>query len=60
MHQDEPSTHFPPVHRPEQQLVAPPSVLPQGLPAVAQLVFSGLHTLPLQLPLQQDAELEQL
>jgi hypothetical protein len=34
--------------------------VPHGLPAVAQVVLSGLQVLPLQLPLQQDAELEQV
>jgi hypothetical protein len=57
MHQEAPSAHFPPLQRPEQQVVVPASVVPHGLPAVAQVVLSGLQVLPLQLPLQQAAEL---
>jgi hypothetical protein len=60
MHQEDPSTHLPLLHRPEQHVVAPPSVAPHGLPAVAHVVLSGLHVPPLQLPLQHDAELEQV
>jgi hypothetical protein len=61
MHHEAPSTHFPALHRPEQQVVVPASVVPQGLPAVAQAVLSGWHfPLPLQLPLQHAPELEQL
>ena len=51
---------MPALHRPEQQLVPPPSPVPQGLPAVAQAAFSGWQVPPLQLPLQQEPELEQL
>src|SRR5215471_6768832 len=59
MHQDAPRTHLPALHRPEQQLLPPPSAVPQGLPAVAQAVLSGWQV-PLQLPLQQEPEVEQL
>jgi len=44
MQNDDPSTHLPPEHRPEQQPPArPPSpvVAVQGLPAVRQVVLSG-------------------
>jgi hypothetical protein len=60
MHQEAPSTQTPPLHSPEQQLLPPPSAVPHGLPAVAQLVLSGWHFEPAQFPLQQDPELEQL
>jgi hypothetical protein len=56
MQNEEPSAHVPPVHRPEQQPPAPPSVGAQGLPAVRQAVLSGWQVLPAQLPLQQLAE----
>jgi hypothetical protein len=56
MHQEAPSTHLPPLQRPEQQLPAPPSPAPQGLPAVAQALLSGLQVPFAQVPLQQPAE----
>jgi len=60
MHHDAPRTHLPALQSPEQQLLPPPSATPQGLPAVAQAVLSGWQVEPLQLPLQQAPELEQL
>jgi hypothetical protein len=54
-----PSAHLPPVQRPEQQPPAiPPSpaVAVQGLPAVRQVLFSGTHVPPVQVPLQQLAD----
>jgi hypothetical protein len=60
MHQEEPSAHLPPLHRPEQQVVVPPSVVPQGLPAVAHELLRGLQVPPVpQVPLQQEAEVVQ-
>ena len=56
MQNDAPSTHLPPEQSPEQQPPAPPSVAVQGLPAVRQVVLSGWHLLPVQLPLQQADE----
>jgi hypothetical protein len=53
MHQEDPSAHLPPLHNPEQQVVVPPSVALQGLPAVAQELLSGLQLPEVQLPLQQ-------
>jgi hypothetical protein len=47
---------LPPAQRPEQQPPAPPSVALQGLPAVRQVVLSGWHFPPVQLPLQQADE----
>ena len=50
MQNDEPSTHLPPVHSPEQHcdatLPSPPVV--QGLPAVRQAVLRGTHLLAVQ------------
>jgi hypothetical protein len=47
------------MHRPEQQVVAPPSP-PQGLPAVAHELLSGVQVLLVpHLPLQQAPELVQ-
>jgi hypothetical protein len=48
------------LQRPEQQPPAPPAAAEQGLPAVRQAVLSGWHFEPLQLPLQQLAELVQV
>jgi hypothetical protein len=59
MHHEEPSTHLPLVHRPEQQLLPPSAPTPQGFPAVAQAVLSGWHVPLAQSPLQQDPELVQ-
>jgi len=56
MHHEEPRTHLPPLQRPEQQLPAPPSPAPQGLPAVAQELLSGVQVPFVQVPLQQPAE----
>ena len=55
MHQDAPIAHLPFVQRPEQHVVVAPASAPHGLPAVAQLVFSGLHVPPVQMPLQHCA-----
>lgn len=41
MQKDEPRTHLPAEHSPEQQPPAPPSVAVHGLPAVLQAVFSA-------------------
>jgi len=60
MQKEEPSEHVPFLQRPEQQPPAPPSAAEQGLPAVRQAVLSGWHFEPLQLPLQQLAELVQV
>ena len=60
MQKDDPRAHAPFLHRPEQQPPAPPSVAEQGLPAVRQAVLSDWHFPPLQLPLQQLAELVQV
>jgi hypothetical protein len=62
MQNEAPSAHLPPVQRPEQQPPAiPPSpaVAVQGLPAVRQVVLSGTHVPPVQVPLQQLAEVVQ-
>ena len=56
MQNDDPSAHVPFLHRPEQQPPAPPAVAVQGLPAVRQVVLSGWHFPPVQVPLQQPAE----
>jgi hypothetical protein len=59
MQNEEPSTHLPLEHRPEQQPPAtPPSpaVAVQGLPAVRQAVLRGLQVPPVQVPLQQADE----
>jgi hypothetical protein len=60
MQNDEPSAHLPALQRPEQQPPAPPAVAVQGLPAVRQVVLSGLHLPPLQVPLQHWAEVLQV
>jgi hypothetical protein len=52
MQNEAPSTHVPPVQRPEQQ----PALVVQGLPAVEQVVLSGAQVPPVQVPLQQAAE----
>jgi hypothetical protein len=57
MQNDELSEHVPFLQSPEQQPPAPAPL--QGLPAVRQVVLSGTHLLPVQLPLQQEAELVQ-
>ncbi len=49
MHQAAPSWQAPSLQKWEQQ--SPPTA--QGLPAVRQLLLSGSHTPPAQLPLQQ-------
>jgi hypothetical protein len=62
MQNDAPSAHLPPEQSPEQQPPAiPPSpaVTVQGLPAVRQVVLSGTHVPPVQVPLQQLAEVVQ-
>src|SRR5262245_55539575 len=59
MHQDDASAHLPALHRPEQQAVVPASSVPHGLPAVAQVVLSGVQVPPVHLPLQHEAELVQ-
>ena len=59
MHQDAPIAHVPLVQRPEQQGVVAPASAPHGLPAVEQLVLSGLHVPPVQTPLQHCAALVQ-
>jgi hypothetical protein len=59
MHHEEPSTHLPPLQRPEQQLPAPASPAPHGFPAVAHAVLSGWHVPLAQFPLQQEPEDEQ-
>ena len=59
MQNDDPSAHVPFLHRPEQQPPAPLPVAVQGLPAVRQVVLSGLHVPPVQVPLQQPDELVQ-
>jgi hypothetical protein len=56
MQNDELSEQVPFLHRPEQQ----PEEAVQGLPAVRQVVLSGLHVPPLQLPLQQEADVVQV
>jgi hypothetical protein len=56
MQNEAPSTHLPPEQRPEQQPPAPPSVVEQGFPAVRQVVLSGWHLPPVQVPLQQADE----
>jgi hypothetical protein len=58
MQNDELSEHVPFLQRPEQQ---PPAPVPlQGLPAVRQVVLSGVQVPPApQVPLQQEAELVQ-
>jgi hypothetical protein len=60
MQNDAPRTHLPPEQRPEQHPPAPPSVAVQGLPAVRQVVLSGWHLPPVQVPLQQVDELAQV
>ena len=60
MQNDEPSAHVPFLQRPEQQPPAPPAVAVQGLPAVRQVVLSGWHFPPVQVPLQQPDELVQV
>jgi hypothetical protein len=60
MQNDEPSAHVPFLQRPEQQPPAPPLVAVQGLPAVRQVVLRGWHLLPVQVPLQHDAEVVQV
>jgi len=60
MQNDEPSAHVPFLQRPEQQPPALPVVAVQGLPAVRQVVLSAWHLLPVQVPLQQLAELVQV
>jgi hypothetical protein len=62
MQNDEPSTHFPFVQSPEQQVVgAAPSagvdtpLAVQGLPAVRQSALSGWQWPPLQFWLQHSA-----
>jgi hypothetical protein len=60
MQKDEPSAHVPFLQRPEQQPPAPPAVAVQGLPAVRQVVLSGWHFPPVQVPLQQPVELVQV
>jgi hypothetical protein len=60
MQNEAPSTHLPPEQSPEQQPPAPPSGALHGFPAVAQVVLSGWHLLPTQLPLQHAAEEVQL
>ena len=56
MQNDAPRTHFPPEQRPEQHPPAPPSVAVHGFPAVRQVVLSGWHLPPVQVPLQQAEE----
>jgi hypothetical protein len=56
MQKDAPRTHFPPEQSPEQHPPAPPSVAVQGFPAVRQVVLSGWHLPPVQVPLQQVEE----
>jgi hypothetical protein len=53
MQNDEPSAHVPFLQRPEQQPPEPPAVVVHGLPAVRQVVLSGWHFPPVQVPLQQ-------
>ena len=61
MQNDDPRAHVPFLQRPEQQPPAPPpSVAVQGLPAVRQVVLSGWHFPPVQVPLQQPEELVQV
>jgi hypothetical protein len=60
MQNDAPSTHLPAEQSPEQQPPPPPSVAVQGLPAVEQLVLSGAHEPPVQVPLQHWAEVTQV
>jgi hypothetical protein len=61
MQNDEPSTHLPASQRPEQQPPALPELVAvQGLPAVRQLVLSGLHLPLAQVPLQHSAEVAQV
>ena len=57
MHKEAPSAHLPLVQRPEQQVLAP--AVPHGLPAVRQALLRGLQVPPVQVPLQQEAELVQ-
>jgi hypothetical protein len=56
MQNDDPSAHVPFLQSPEQQPPALPAVDEQGLPAVRQVVLSGWHLPPAQVPLQQDDE----
>jgi hypothetical protein len=56
MQNEELSEHVPFLQSPEQQAPAPVAPAVQALPAVRQVVLSGTHLLPVQLPLQQDAE----
>jgi hypothetical protein len=60
MQNDDPSAHVPFLHRPEQHPPAPPLGAVQGLPAVRQVVLSGWHFPPVQVPLQQLDELVQV
>jgi CRISPR/Cas system-associated endoribonuclease Cas2 len=60
MQNEEPSAHVPFLQRPEQQPPAPPSGAVHGLPAVRQVLLSGWHFPPVQLPLQQPDELVQV
>jgi hypothetical protein len=53
MQNDELSEQVPLLQSPEQQ----PEEAVQGLPAVRQVVLSGVHLPPPQVPLQQAAEL---
>lgn len=53
MQNEDPSTHLPFEQRPEQHPPAGPLVVEQGFPAVRQVVLSGWHVPPLQVPLQQ-------
>jgi hypothetical protein len=64
MQNDEPSTHLPLVHNPEQHIgVALPSVgvplVVQGLPAVRQAVLRGTHLLAVQFWPQHSADVVQ-
>jgi hypothetical protein len=59
MQNEAPRTHLPPVQSPEQHPPPAPLVVSQGLPAVEQVVLSGWHVPPVQVPLQQvDEELQ--
>ena len=60
MQKDDPRAHVPFLQRPEQQPPAPPAGAVQGFPAVRQVVLSGWHFPPVQLPLQQVDELLQV
>ena len=60
MQNDELIEQVPFLQSPEQQAPAPVAPAVQGLPAVRQVVLSGLHLLLTQLPLQHSADVAQV